>query len=762
MCHVLWTTQPAWPVLLTRVSADDLETLRSLHRLSDWVVTVNRNAGIEFYDSPREASGAPVFDAYVIDAVPERDDLGCLQMITSTAHFDEVRHLLDHTLSLMGLSSSIRNCEFLLNHLKALSGRLAMRLAAGADADNAIRVGSELVGLALARTKCELADGNDVCWLNLRRGFFIPLDDVRDLVPEQNTGSERDPSEIAEDVVMEDSRRADLLFVSAAPRSRLIFRFVEVKYRRHLAMARSAALREAIVQQTESIKERWTEMFFGEKASPGERCLRAARLCRILRFYCDKARRHYLDAETHSSLNEEFDRFLLSPSDYHPVVIEAPDRGYVFCPDYREPIAEELHPGTFDDCKVWLFGPDTLPDKPPAAEGIAAESAEAKPSIDSLRDSAAIADPASNAHVETSAAVVQNQTSPRVDETLQISLGESRRDEPVFWSPSIKGNPHLMIVGLPGMGKTTALINICRQLVAGGILPIVFSYHDDIDEKLTGHLEAVVSSDCHHLGFNPMRLTQSSLLGHVESAGQLRDIFSAIFPDLGELQLEQLRGAIKESYLSAGWGSGTAGSNPPEFRTFLDSLRSKDKPDARTLTLLARLNELDDFEFFQAEQGSASLLDCEQPQLIRIHSSANEAVQRAYASFVLYRVYQDMFRRGRQDRITHAVIFDEAHRASRLKLIPTMAKECRKYGLCMIVASQEARDFDSALYSAIANYMVLRVTDQDARILARNVAPSDLERRVADRLKALPKFEALLFSESNRHPVQLRLASDVG
>ena len=39
---------------------------------------------------------------------------------------------------------------------------------------------------------------------------------------------------------------------------------------------------------------------------------------------------------------------------------------------------------------------------------------------------------------------------------------------------------------------------------------------------------------------------------------------------------------------------------------------------------------------------------------------ANEVVQRAYASFVLYRIYQDMLRRGRQERLTHAVIFDEA------------------------------------------------------------------------------------------------------
>jgi len=138
----------------------------------------------------------------------------------------------------------------------------------------------------------------------------------------------------------------------------------------------------------------------------------------------------------------------------------------------------------------------------------------------------------------------------------------------------------------------------------------------------------------------------------------------------------------------------------------------------------------------------------------------NEAVQRAFASFAFYRIYQDMFRRGRQETITHAVIFDEAHRAHRLKLIPTMAKECRKYGLALILASQEARDFDSSLYSAIANYLILRVTENDARALARNVAPSDLERRIADRLKQMPKFQAMYFCEGRRMPAQVQLSGE--
>ena len=61
--------------------------------------------------------------------------------------------------------------------------------------------------------------------------------------------------------------------------------------------------------------------------------------------------------------------------------------------------------------------------------------------------------------------------------------------------------------------------------------------------------------------------------------------------------------------------------------------------------------------------------------------------------------------------------------------------------------------------SAIANYLILRVTDQDARTLARNVAPSEIERRTADRLKTLPKYEALFFSEGQRQPAHLRLTT---
>ena len=102
-----------------------------------------------------------------------------------------------------------------------------------------------------------------------------------------------------------------------------------------------------------------------------------------------------------------------------------------------------------------------------------------------------------------------------------------------------------------------------------------------------------------------------------------------------------------------------------------------------------------------------------------------------------------MFLRGTQKRLTHAIVFDEAHRASRLKLIPTMAKECRKYGLSLIVASQAAKDFPSELYEAISNYLVLRVVDADAVALTKTILNSVDAPRYANRLKQLENYTGL-------------------
>ena len=751
------------PVLVTAISSAKADSLETLHRLCDWVVTLDRNAGIEYFDSPRD--NRAVYDAYVIDCVPEREDLGCLQLVTSTSNLEEVCNLLDSTLDQMGLSRSRRNAEFLLGHLKSLSGRLAMRLTGNRPPT------SELLALAVSHANCRPASEDDDCWVSLDRGFIVPIDDVRDLLPPLRVGDGDDGTQA----------RPDLIYVTTIPRKGLVFRFIEVKYRRHLRAARTPEVLRKIHEQTESLHRRWHDWYSHADVCSSFRAVRRAKLARVLRFYADKAHRHHLPAPRHKALASEIDRMIERGGDYALQTLPDGNRGWVFCPEYAglEPL--EISPAGWST-RIFLFGPGLLPDsdfrhatvtgppepsdtKPVGGSPVGQDDDERLESGSVLPQSTE--DATVQPTVETpgsSGRETEDAAGDAADTPPSICLGtDTFTNAEVRWSLTTKGNPHLLIAGLPGMGKTTCLLNLCRQMVAADIRPIVFSYHQDIDERLEQSVDSVRFIDFDGLGFNPLEVVdRESRMAHLDVAGAIRDIFTAVYPELGDIQADRIRRAVKDSFIEAGWGDpdvAPSGLREPPFKRFIEILRSEPKPDRGLRTLLARLEELADYRFFELDESHRSLWESDRPIVIRIHTTRNDNLQRAFASLVFYGLYKDMFRRGIQERITHAVIFDEAHRAAGLTLIPTMAKECRKYGISLVLASQEARDFHVSVFSAIASYLALRLTETDAKSLVRNVASSQHERMLVDRIKQMTRFKALYFREGTSRPSPVDLSS---
>ena len=777
-----------WPVLKTTLSAEDRIRVERLHEHSDWVVTLDRNAALDYFDSPQQSPEA--YERFVIDTVPERSDLTAIQLVTSTTNLDAIRDLVDEALGDMGLSSSERNSRFLVSQLKSLSGRLAIRLA-----DGGTRTG-ELIALALMHAHCVAAGEQRGPWLNVEQGVLIPVDEIADHAPIVQMAVEEGES----------ARRADFIHVSAPTRGPLEFRFVEVKHRKHLRTARQPDMLAHMVRQTSELRDRWMNWFFSDSLAPLDRVVRRAQLARLMRFYVDRAGRHRLSPRAYARLGGEIDQ-MVTKVGYMPGTVADPAVGYIFCPEHRSGQVERIY-SERSETVLWLFGPTILPDEvsnpigrmilptmPEAAavsatagidEGAARSSlppdghdegevVTGGPGPEPWDGATTGTRPVSTPATPTAGQFGQEGTASPTDETLappqqsslqapspardpvEISLGETLTHVPVNWSVSIRTNPHLMMVGLPGMGKTTALINIAKQLASADIVPVVFSYHDDIDEKLTRVLGPLRTVDFDGLGFNPLRVDAPGPTAYIDVAGTLRDIFASIFPDLGEIQLEELRGAIKQSYDDLGWnGRGGDRPDPPRFKTFVEILKSRAKPNQN---LLARLQELTDYGFFDGEDGAASIVMDRRPTLVRVHLSTNDIVQRAFSAFVLYSIYKDMFRRGVQERLTHAVIFDEAHRAAKLKLIPRFAKECRKYGLALALASQGVRDFDGALFEAIASYLVLRVTEADARTLARNTGAAAEQQQTTDRLKSLAPYHAMFFTASTIRPTTLRLTA---
>ncbi|MCX6017362.1 MAG: hypothetical protein NTZ50_02485 [Chloroflexi bacterium] len=739
-----------WPVLTTRLTIPTRHLLDDVHALSDWVVTVDRNAGIEYFDSPAE--GADVFDSYVIDCVPDRGGLGNLRMVTSTTRLDEVEAVLERVLDDMQIRYERSDVQRFLRALKSLSGRMAMRLA------SLSANGEEL--LALAMLYEHLQKSGDI---SLGHGFLVPLDDVPGLI------TNRDEAE---------GVSADLVFVGLGKRSGLTFTFLTVRHRRSLRYAADSDMLDQVNAHLGELQQSWMKEFFPQDGKDAGVSVNRARLVRVLRFYADKALRHALGAisreritdeereprrqahiERHQRFIDEIDKLVEKLGAERVAVADVSPRLYVFCPEMQTDRAL----ADWGGLRYQVFGASSIN----AAEKVPNNKMAVEPLIEPSAESVGTATQETIAAFESVLVHdAPSETAPSATllaraptSTAHILLGR-RGDDDVKWTVSSKANPHLMMVGLSGMGKTEALLNIMRQMTAQGIVPIVLSYHPDIDQRMSDALEGVQLLTMNTLGYNPMVVADDGSHAHVDNAGLLRDSFAAIWPDLGEVQLNELRSAMKRSYEDLGWGQANGVVKElPQFRAFYERLRREKNPDRSLKTLIGRLEELDDYGIFRSTGDARSLLSATQPTVLSLHESGNENVQRALTMLALHGMYTDMFRRGVQPGLTHAIIVDEAHRASRLKWLARFAKEGRKFGISLMLASQSAADFQSDLFSGIASYLLLRMTEQDAAHLTKAIASSDRARAYADRLKRLDKYEALFFTEGQAAPDHVRLES---
>jgi DNA phosphorothioation-dependent restriction protein DptH len=694
------------------LDSDKLKLLESLHGGADWVLTVDRFFGVDYYDSPDESLLQSVSKKYILDAAPEfHDGLGH-RLIVTTSSRDEVSEILRRQMEDFGLSVLDESVGHILQLLKMVSGRLAL------DALRTDQRAAAAVALAAVVSFLQ-ANGR------LDSAIIVPADGHIELLEPR-----------PRDDVNTSRQRCDLLLVRPIKKG-FDIRLIEVKWRSSLSNGEAANLAEEMAAQMQATANVLMERYFNENRVDG--ALQRAALAHMLRFYLGRARRHGLidpananAFEAHLSIIEQDEMRLQTSNEGYIIVLRNPPSQQVWSPDddtliYIKTIPEIAGSvsantiGTFASSDVSMLKGSPESDQ----EFQSGTIATSEPTLDSPENSAA-----ANAQKGTASVAVEQDFEPPVSadhELVQpdVILGETRSGEAIVWKPRVAGSPHLFIVGIPGQGKSKTIERILTQLAISKTPALVFDFHGplaDPEGPYAKQANPAVLDAAKGLPFSPFSLDpRSSWLEVRQHAQSVAEILSHVF-GLGDIQQDIVYRSLTRLYQKRGFSDVEDDQEEPSPPTVAELAKAIEKleRDSQARNVLARCRPFFDFDLFQptdsTEQEFGNLL--KQGVVVGLHRLGGGELPLALSAFLLRRVYLDMITWGSAEKIRLVIVLDEAHRLAKDVTLPKLMKEGRKYGVAVVVASQGLADFHQDVSGNVGSRISFKVNHLDARKVA--------------------------------------------
>lgn len=695
------------------LSPDQQRLLERLHASTDWVVTLDRFFALDYYDSPNDPHLSSAARKYLLDYVPEfGEGLGHRMMLTTSSR-DEIRSLLTRAMDELGFAAVDQSVRQLLHYLKTVSGRLALQ-ALGSTTGASAAVGLGVV-TAWLQNKGRLSQAVLVP-VDLHPNLFVPLEQRA-----TTTGN----------------RRCDLVLF-ALKRNIVEASFIEVKWRRGLMSYDSLA--EDMAMQMEASAQAVRDRFFSEKRIDGQ--LHRAALANVLRFYFDRARRYRLfDEAAMPGFLDNLGRLERTRPEFRAI-----HEGYIVSLDEtpRKPMTvgeariNILTAQDFEASTEFHVVPQR-PDKdgaPPADEeaedgrkGEQATRADDTTHVVSLPLGAETGERHPGETQSDGGGDVPEAARPETESsdeappaTVTVPLGATPGGEPVAWQPSIKGSPHIFMIGIPGQGKSWTTMGLLARLARQRVPALVLDFHGQFSDPSSAFVRdarPVVLDAGAGLPLTPFECSPGA--GHDDykaNAFAISEIFAYV-AGLGDVQRDVVYMAVRQAYQRHGFGEdlGNEGTYP-SMDEVLHAIEEGEQ-SRRVPNVSARLRPLLEMDLFRPPADPPNLLSLIKTGLVvDVHNLYVEAAQLAVGAFLLRKVYKDMFRWGVADRLRLAIVLDEAHRLAKDVTLPKLMKEGRKFGITVVVASQGLGDFHQDVLSNAGTKVVFRVNYPESRRIA--------------------------------------------
>ena len=724
------------PTIQLELEKKDRHILSQIHDRSDWVFTIDRNFGIEYFDNPADSN--PNLKSYLIDYTPEFMDGVGHRLIVSTGWLNEIEKLIEDGLNKINIPTSSFRAVKILDIIKSVSGKLALKLI---NNPNSAR---EIIGLAITRLELERQG-------LMSNGVLIPVDTHIDIF----TQSKRRNSD--EDITV---KRSDLILVSVK-NGKLNLNLIEVKFRSGSGnITESLALKEEIVKKNENSEKAFKTKFISDDNNPKiDVHLSNKSLSTLIGFYLERAIRH--NSCTHPvELKEMIEA--INTGDFE---IEFEKSGYIIhwagttkpVENYKGNLIYEIGNKDVSDL---LEIRETEIEEPIESKTNDTEIVNTNP-IDSITNSKDEGkETTSKDNQQTTYPVkeepqIEKNDLPIVSAPIEeyiskphIVLGENVDNakevifDPVTMEPKKLANQHLLIVGKSGAGKsqTTAgiLYELSKQEIPFLVLDFQGEYISNVLKNGNGDsfldaTKSVALDPSYGMDINPLELSLNGTTGekkdYMHNVYQVSAILKQIF-GLGDIQHPVLKDAIKRAYQEKGFSISdrtTWNNEPPQFEdiwAILEFMEQNGGSNVRNLKY--RIEPLFENNIFVSAANSVSINEVlNQNSIINLSALATPELMKSVARFVLQAVYNRMISEGPSNKIKLYVVIDEAHKLSYDSTLTDLIREARKYGVGFILASQSVRDFATVVFENMGTKIALQLEGEDAKFMAENFGATD-------------------------------------
>jgi hypothetical protein len=714
--------------------------IRALHTRSDWVITIDRFIGLDWYENS-ESTGLD--GAYVLDYTPDFVEGMGERLTVTTKHRVEIVGILERAMDELGFRP-IGTESLILDNLALLSGRLALRLL---DNNN---FAAEAVSLAVVIQHLKVNG-------KLDGKFLIPIDAHHEIFGTKAQG------------VGESGRRCDMLIVGFDELG-LSIGCVEVKARNRAVVP--IRLAGDIRDQLWNTRAILMDRFFGDGSNRIDRELQIAHFASVMHHYVDRAEMHNsLSPDQAVSYHDKIDRIgefsvNISLSGY-VVSLGADEMGFQDEIDgipiilianhemneagFSTAIEEHTRSESFHIVPSLSLEPEVS--SPASREDNAREaktqsskstdsvitplSIETKKSVESAREvseeqqvSEGGSTPPKILGTDKSASglsktpvsgvsrkAVENPTS------ATVVLGTDSVGTSVEYKVSTQGSPHAVIIGIPGQGKSVSTRRIINCFGEAGLPSLVFDFHGDMAANPPDGARIYDVRE-NGLGFSPFEISGNRQRDVNETSMAVSEIVEFVC-ELGEIQRQHVYRGIVKAFEDLGWVNDLQGSRLPTIAEFADAVEQVEQ-GARGRNARGRLLPLTDFGLFAEDAneafdptggGNGLIIDLSGVQL--------DSVKKAASSFVLRKVYREMFFWEQNSTMKLNIVLDEAHRVLQDKTLPKLLKEGRKFGVSVVAASQSMADFSKQVIDNVGTKIVFRTNYPDSKTAANLIRGRD-------------------------------------